>query len=158
MSCLPAGGQTLQWMWPTGHTPSAWQTRFLCMHGLCVSMTEAQSTMSKSCKQTPSQLNHRGNYPLAKLGKGMPKFGKKHQPWKKILHWEESSFPNGLLSMRGGRTDGFCIQSPGQRFKGMCSVFSAASLNSAHLHGAVQPVQCRRSQSWLHAGLGPCCM
>lgn len=39
--------------------------------------------MSKSCKQTPSQLNHRGNYPLAKLGKGMPKFGKKYQPSKR---------------------------------------------------------------------------
>lgn len=62
-----------------------------------------------------------------------------------------------LLSESRGRTDGFCIQSPGQGFKGMCSIFSAAPLNSAHLHGAIQPARHRRSRSWLHTGWSPCC-
>lgn len=63
----------------------------------------------------------------------MPEFGKEHQPAERILHREQSSFPSGLLSEWGGRTDGFCVQSPDQGFNGMCSVFSSALLNSTHL-------------------------
>jgi len=56
-------------------------------------MAEAQSTMAKSCKQMPSQLNHRGNYLLAKPGRGDAKVWKRAPASQEDLTLRTVIFP-----------------------------------------------------------------